>query len=76
MGKLKLPETSAQGVTEFKNSKANMKFTTADGVRTIRAKILNFYKGNDLNAEITLSDEPEDTMVIATPFPGDKGVLL
>jgi len=72
MGKLKLPENSGVGVTAFKNKRVDMKFVNDGKVRKLTCKFVNFTKGNDLIADIELRDEPEDTMVIATPFAEDK----
>lgn len=71
MGKLNLPDTSKEGVTAFKNKRVNMKFANDGKERKLTCTFKNFTKGNDLNAEITLTEEPEDTMVIATPFAKD-----
>lgn len=71
-GKLKLPNTSSKGVTAFKNSKVDISFVNDGKVRDLKCYIKNFTKGKDLKAEINLSDEPEDSMVIVTPFAEDK----
>lgn len=71
-GKLKLPESSSEGVTAFKNKKINISFTNDGNVRKILCDFKDFTKGKDLTADIILSEAPKDTMVIVTPFAEDK----
>ena len=69
MGKLRLPETSSSGVTEFKNKRLQMRFEPKDGKRYIKCHFENFADQKPLDAEIVLDQPPMDTMVIATPWP-------
>lgn len=69
LGKIGLPETSKVGSVSHGNKKYNLNFVnTGDGVRTLKAWMKNFMDGKDISAEITLTDEPEESMVICTPF--------
>ena len=68
LGKLGLPPSSAQGVTAFSDKKTDMSFTVADGKRTLEVVYRNFKDGQPLQAHVELDDEPQDTMVIATPW--------
>ena len=72
MGKYKLPETSAAGVTSYTDSRVNMRFGTANGVRHISCVFHKFLRDETLEAELTLTDEPQHSMVIATPFEKPK----
>ena len=72
MGKYKLPETSAAGVTSYTDSRVNMRFGTANGVRHISCVFHKFLREETLEAELTLTDEPQHSMVIATPFEKPK----
>lgn len=71
-GKLGLPESSRAGITAFKNKTVDISFVN-DGIkRKLHCDFKNFTKGENLLVDLTLSDEPHDTMVIATPFAEDK----
>ena len=69
MGKLRLPENSSSGVTEYRDKRLEMRFEPKDGKRYIKCHFEKFMDGKPLDAEITLSQPPMDTMVIATPWP-------
>ena len=68
MGKLRLPENSSSGVTEFKSKRLQMSFEPKEGNRYIKCHFENFMNGKPLDAEVILSQPPMDTMVIATPW--------
>ena len=74
MGKVNLPATSAAGVSKWtipdKKHPADFTFTTENGVRKLQCKMENFQNGKPFVCDIVLTDEPRDSMVIATPFPG------
>lgn len=72
MGKLRLPETSVSGVTELNHGAAKLRFEVENGQRKLFCRVSDFLGKKTLHAEIRLFDEPEDSMVIATPFEGDK----
>ena len=71
LGKLGLPTTSAEGITRFEDKRANMCFSVVDGMRLLSVEFNDFKDGEPLRAEIVLSDEPRDSMVIATPWAED-----
>lgn len=68
MGSTALPSTSAAGVTASSGKSHALFFNAADGKRTLMAHMENFRDGQSLDAGITLTDEPEESMVICTPF--------
>lgn len=72
MGKVNLPSSSASGVCHWnlpdKKHPAQFTFTTKDGVRTLQCKMENFRNGHPFVCDIQLTEEPRDSMVIATPF--------
>lgn len=71
MGKLKLPSTSKIGDIVYKSNKAVFTFSN-DGInRHLYVKMPNFDDNRSLEVDITLSDAPEESMVIATPFKED-----
>ncbi len=71
-GRYKLPESSAAGITQFSDKRVNMVFTVDGSVRNIACEYENFQDGKTLIADIVLSDAPDESMVIATPFNKDK----
>lgn len=69
MGKLNMPRTSEQGDCGWKNGKVEMRVTNDGKTRRLTGVYPNADKqGTDVSWDITLSDEPEESMVIATPF--------
>ena len=73
LGKLRLPEHSAKGVSEHAGKNHRLKFTAfGDGRRVLTAHMDRFGDKGALDALIQLSGEPEDSMVIATPFDKPK----
>lgn len=72
MGKLKLPESSAAGVTQYSSKKGEFRFETDGGVRRLSCRIHRFKDKKPFSADIVLTDEPRDSMVIATPFAEKK----
>ncbi|MGI6105331.1 MAG: DUF2804 domain-containing protein [Raoultibacter sp.] len=71
LGGFKMPESSEQGISEFENSRVHFRFEVKDGIRKIRARF-NRFKGNeDLVVDAVLDEEPQDSMVIATPWKED-----
>jgi len=67
-GKTNLPPSSKIGNVSFKNKKASFEFFNDGKQRQLKLSYPKFDKVNDLNIDITLTDEPQDSMVIATPF--------
>lgn len=73
MGKLNMPRTSESGDVYWKNGKVEMKITNDGKLRHLTGVYPNADKlGTDVIWDITLSDFPEESMVIATPFDKDK----
>lgn len=73
MGKVKLPLTSVTGDVSYKTGKVEMTFENANGKRRLYGQYPKFGKNKeDLVFDVTITDEPEESMVIATPFAEDK----
>ena len=72
MGRLRLPKSSVSGVTQGRSKKSRFQFITENGSTTLLCHMDNFKDKKPLDAEIRLFDRPRDSMVIATPFDGDK----
>ena len=68
MGKLKLPEDSSSGVTEYRDKRLHLRFTPGKGFRRIQCIFRNFHEGKPLRCDIRLQQPEMDTMVIATPW--------
>ena len=67
-GKTNMPSSTYSGNVEVKSKKYNYFFERTLNKRELNVYIKNFYKDESLIANITLTDEPEESMVIATPF--------
>lgn len=72
MGKTNLPYSSESGVSRLKIGKSEFTFTVGQGKRRLTCYLDKFKDGKPFEADILLFDEPEDSMVIATPFAEDK----
>lgn len=72
MGRLRLPKSSVSGITQGRSKNSRFQFITENGVRKLSCHLDNFKDKKPLDAEIELFDQPQDSMVIATPFDGDK----
>lgn len=70
MGHVGLSPTSRSGEAVFNWGRAHGRFATQNGERHLRLHMENFMDGKPFDAHFTLSDPPQDTMVIATPFAG------
>ncbi|MBR4944553.1 MAG: DUF2804 domain-containing protein [Peptococcaceae bacterium] len=68
MGKTNLPATSKEGVTSIFGKGYEMVFRVEDGKRVLTAHMDNFKDGQPIDIHITLMNEPEESMVICTPF--------
>lgn len=72
MGKFKLPPSSKQGNTVYKDKRLDMQFLVGAQERRIICEFKNFKDGKTFFCDITLSQPPMETMVIATPWKEKK----
>ncbi|MBR4953633.1 MAG: DUF2804 domain-containing protein [Oscillospiraceae bacterium] len=72
MGKKKLPEHSAHGDVFSSGKDYSISFKHEDGKRVLIAQMKKFGEEGSLYAKVELTDEPAESMVIATPFDKDK----
>ncbi len=73
MGKLNMPATFEVGDCEWKNGKVWMKFENDGKTRHLTGEYPNADKrGTNVKWDVTLTDFPEECMVIATPFDKEK----
>lgn len=68
MGKTGLPETSRLGASEIAASGYALAFYHEDGARQLSFHMDAFRGKDSIEGIVTLTDEPEDSIVIATPF--------
>ncbi len=71
LGRFRLPSTSREGISSFENGRVSFRFEAGNGERRLHARFAQFDGDDDLVFDAVLSDEPEDTMVIATPWAED-----
>ncbi len=71
-GKTNLPSTSKIGDIKVNSKKANIEFLNDGETRTLKLDMKKFDKEKSLKLEFKLTDEPVDSMVIATPFKENK----
>lgn len=67
-GKYNLPASSRRGDILVKTNQAEFKFLHEKEKRHLVVEYKNFDDRKNLSVDITLSEEPKDSMVIATPF--------
>ena len=68
MGKTGLPATSADGVTAISGKGYSMVFQVERGKRVLTAHMDHFKGGQPIDIHVILTHEPEESMVICTPF--------
>lgn len=68
MGKTNLPPTSASGVTKMSGKGYSIAFDVQPGKRILTAHMDDFKDGRPIDINVTLTGEPEESMVICTPF--------
>ncbi|MDO4544293.1 MAG: DUF2804 domain-containing protein [Clostridia bacterium] len=69
LGKTAFPKSSAEGDVIKSLKGCSAAFTHENGRRHLVLHMDNFDGGLPLHCDLYLSDEPQDSMVIATPFP-------
>ena len=68
LGTTNLPESSAEGVSEITKAHYALSFTHDGADRRIIFRMENFRGKDAIEGALTLTDEPAESMVIATPF--------
>ncbi|BAK45781.1 DUF2804 domain-containing protein [Eggerthella sp. YY7918] len=71
LGRFGLPASSEAGVSSFQNSRVSFRFEVKEGQRHLKVRFARFDGNDDLSFEATLDEEPQDSMVIATPWAED-----
>lgn len=68
MGKTGLPQTSVEGDVGISGKGYGLFFRVSKGQRQLVAHMDRFKDGQALDVNLLLTDEPEESMVICTPF--------
>ena len=68
MGRTGLPATSAAGITASAGKHHALLFQVGDGQRRLTAHMDHFMNKRPIDVRLTLTGEPEESMVICTPF--------
>ncbi len=71
-GKLKMPPSAYEGDVNYETKNVSVNFVKEPGRRRLTCRYENFWSDLDLEANILLTDFPEDEMVIATPWKENK----
>ncbi len=71
-GKLNFPSSSKTGDVVFQNGKYDFRFLHEGPFRRLICSFKDFRKGEDFRCDLTIKENNEDTMVIATPFDKPK----
>lgn len=72
MGRLNLSESSERGSVHVKKGRSRFSFVKTDRERILTASMEKFDAGLPIRMKIVLTEEPRDSMVIATPFAEKK----
>lgn len=72
LGKIGLPSSFKEGNVYYKSKKVRGSFLKDNKRRILSFKYAKFDGKNDFECYFTLTDEPRDKMVIATPFDKEK----
>ena len=72
LGKRGFPATSEKGDVAVEKPAYALRFENDGEKRVLTVRVDKFYEGKPLTARVVLTDAPEDSMVIATPFPEKK----
>ena len=68
MGRMGLPASSDEGDISWRNKRCTVNFAHTPAGRRLTLSMRDFAKGEDFEAELLLDKEPQDSMVIATPW--------
>lgn len=75
LGKTNMPSTTKSGDVKFKNKKLAIEFKHLGDKRVLKMNYPSFDGGKEIKCNITLTNEPQDSMVIATPWNEDKNAF-
>ena len=72
LGKRGFPATSVKGDVAVEKPAYALRFENDGQKRVLTVRVDDFMEDQPLTARMVLTDAPQDSMVIATPFPGKK----
>lgn len=72
MGKIGFPSSSKKGDCIYHSKEVDMEFKHIPNGRCLDVRMDNFHDNKTFKCHLVLCDEPEESMVIATPFEKDK----
>ena len=73
LGKVKMPPSSKTGGASYRNGKVWFNFENNGKTRHLTGSYPNYdKKGKDLEFDIVITDEPQESIVIAIPFKKEK----
>ncbi len=72
MGRMRLPTTSERGDARYQSKKITLDFINGGNYRRLYCNMPKFDGDKQLIIDVNLTELPEDSMVIATPFAEDK----
>lgn len=70
-GRIDLPANSTTGISRFKNARVDYSFRVEEGQRRIVVRFNDFQGSEPLVVDALLDCEPQDSMVIVTPWAED-----
>lgn len=68
MGKIGLPSSSKSGDCVYHSDTVDMEFKHTEDGRVLNVRMDNFHDGKTFKCHLILTEEPQESMVIATPF--------
>ncbi|MBR2801110.1 MAG: DUF2804 domain-containing protein [Erysipelotrichaceae bacterium] len=68
MGKMNFPKTPEKGDVSYEDERLKLYYRKKEKERTISCFFRDFEPGKDLQAEISLAEPQQDSLVIATPW--------
>ncbi|MBO6061784.1 MAG: DUF2804 domain-containing protein [Clostridia bacterium] len=71
-GRIGLPSSPSYGDAVYESKRVRVSFTHEFEGRRLKVYYKNFHDKKDFECDLLLTEEPRDSMVIATPFPQKK----
>ena len=75
MGRTEMPSDSSEGDSVFLNDRLSISFRHEGENRRLRCLFYDFKDGKALEADLVLSNEPDDSIVVMSPYPDDEKAL-
>ncbi|MDU6363479.1 MAG: DUF2804 domain-containing protein [Clostridium sp.] len=72
LGKINMPSSSKEGDVVYTSKKIDLSFKHKDNKRILECRMDDFHDKQTFHCYFELDEEPQDSMVIATPFKKEK----